>query len=109
MQVRSGLVGVSSQTMRVSGDQPSRERVEIGEVDGGPGVADGAVDLGDEAVGAAVGVVAEEDPLAGRSRRSTLSSAASPDAKARPWVARSSEATHASSAARVGLPEREYS
>src|SRR6476659_6147972 len=45
----------------------------------------------------------------GASSRSTLSSAARPEAKARPWAAPSSDATHASSAARVGLPERAYS
>ena len=38
-----------------------------------------------------------------------LSSAARPLANARPWSAPSSDATCASSAVRVGLPEREYS
>ena len=35
--------------------------------------------------------------------------AASPEAKARPWLPPSSEAMHASSAARVGFPVRAYS
>ncbi len=38
-----------------------------------------------------------------------LSSAANPLANARPWRASSSDATCASSADRVGLPERAYS
>src|SRR3954454_5437571 len=45
----------------------------------------------------------------GARRRSTLSSAARPEAKAKPWAPPSSDATHVSSAARVGLPERAYS
>ena len=45
----------------------------------------------------------------GRSRRSSASSAAMPDAKASPWPALSSDARQRSSAVRVGLAVREYS
>ena len=40
------------------------ERVEVGEVDCGPRVAHWTPDLGDQAEGSAVGVVAEQDALA---------------------------------------------
>src|SRR5690606_33219694 len=48
-------------------------------------------------------------PPPGGTWRSTASSAARPDAKAKAWRAPSSEAMHRSSAARVGLPLRAYS
>ena len=44
---------------------PARASVEVGQVDGGPGDPERSPHLGDQAERAAVGVVAEHDPLAG--------------------------------------------
>ncbi len=106
----AGLVGVSTQTIRVASRPRVGDRIEVAEVDRGPVDAEAFVDARDEAERPAVRVGRQDHVVAGiDSVRRIASSAASPLANASPWPAPSSDARHVSSALRVGLPLRAYS
>jgi hypothetical protein len=105
-----GLVGVSIQTsLRPSAHRLGERRRAARRIDVGERHAELAEDALEEAVGAAVQVVAGDDVVARREQVQNLVVAAQPDAKARPCRAPSSAARLASSAKRVRLCVREYS
>ena len=110
MHVSSGLVGVSSHTMRGVGAASRVEAGEVGEVD--------RVSTGSRpgrAPGRSAGTCRRRRRCRARRDRRAPAGAGrcprrpGPTRRRSPWAAPSSEATHASSAARVGLPERAYS
>ena len=107
--VSSGLVGVSSHTMRVSAGHAaaSADRSVRSTALHGKPSGDHTFEMSRNVPPYASLPSTMRSPC--DSSRSTLSSAASPLANAKPWRAPSSDATHVSSAARVGLPLREYS
>ena len=107
----SGLVGVSTQTMlRLAGADRGADGVDVGDRRGAVLEPPDLLDLVEEPERAAVRVVGDDHVVAGRqSARIRVSSAARPEANAKPRSPSSSAAMVPSSAVRVGLAERLYS
>ena len=110
MHVSSGLVGVSSHTIAVSSGQSPARRVEVGEVDRASTASRAAPTpwrSGGTCRRRRRCRAAPARPA--RARRSTLSSAARPLAKARPWRRPPARPRTPRARRGSGCPTREYS